>query len=189
MHKQSKEFFDKFQMIFSPNSEFREKAVDCYNRNTAFTNFIIERINKIIESMGYMSQNEYLRIDAIGYTTKKENLEPLPGLNAHLWDLQIAVEHENDPKDWLDEVVKLSHICCPLRVIIGYVPAECRNTEEDRLEYASKILQQLQCKDNLRFREFMVVLGNSGVKTENDYFNYKAYVLNHETFMFDPLEV
>lgn len=189
MHKQSKEFFDNFQMFFSPNSEFREKAVDCYNHNSAFTNFIIGRINEIIESMGYVSQNEYLRIDAIGYTTKKKNLDSSVGLNAHLWDLQIAVEHENDPKDWLDEVVKLSHICCPLRVVIGYVPAECRNNDGERLEYASKILQQLQCKDNLKHGEFVVVLGNSGAKTEDDYFKYKAYVMNHETFMFEPLEV
>ena len=186
MHKKSIEFFDNFQMTFSPNSYFREKAVNCYNCNTTFTTFIIGRINEIIESMGYSSQNEYLRIDAIGYT-KKENLESRAGLNVHLWDLQIAVEHENDSKDWLDEVVKLSHICCPLRVVIGYAPAESRNKDGERLEYASNILRQLRCKDNLKHGEFMVILGNSGVKMQDDYFNYKAYVLNSETFIFEHL--
>jgi hypothetical protein len=28
----------------------------------------------------------------------------------YLWDLEVAIEHENNDKLWMDEVIKLSHI-------------------------------------------------------------------------------
>ncbi len=189
MFEQSKWFFNEFNMLFKEGSIYQKKAIECYAHNTEFTDFIIERINAIIASKNYFSQNEYFRIDAMGYTTKWKSLKKIKGFNPHLWDLQIAVEHENDSKDWLDEVIKLAHVYCPLRVVIGYVPMENRDTADEKLlNYSAKALQLLQCKDNLKSGEFMVVLGNSGTKKPDDYFNYRAYVLNPETLTFENLE-
>ena len=45
----------------------------------------------------------------------------------------------------------------------------------------------LKCKNNVLTGEFMVIFGNCKTKSEKDYFNYKAYVLNPKAFKFDPL--
>ena len=188
MFEQSKCFFDEFAKIFQEGSLKRTEAIEKYIDNTAFTAFVIDEINGIIQKMNYQPQNEYFRIDSSGYTKRWEELEKISGLNPHLWDLNIAVEHENDAKDWLDEVIKLAHVCCPLRVVIGYVPMEKRSKEQILLDYAANALKQLKCADNITNGEFMIILGNSNTKGNvENYFNYQAYVLNAETFKFEKL--
>lgn len=199
MYQKSKVFFNEFCCIFAPGSELRNKAVSCYDNNPAFTNCVVERINAIIEKLDYNYQNEYFRIDASGWrprwTELQENIERPKKFNAHLWDLMIAVEHENDPKDWLDEIVKLAHICCPLRVVIGYLSvkqAEKYDTFKEYdmlyLDYAAKALTKLGCYYNLQHGEFMVVLGNSDTgRNPEKYFNYRAYVFDGAKERFVPL--
>ena len=190
MYSQSKLFFSNFSKIFNDQSSLRQEAVKSYAKNSEFTVFITNQINNIIEVMGYEHQNEYYRIDALGYTSQKNKLDIMKGFKAQCWDLKIAVEHENDPEEWLDEVIKLAHICCPLRVIIGYVPMHLREKGDSiRLEYAANALKRLDCSDNVVHGEFMVILGNCDTKgEEQNFFNYKAYVLNRETFAFENLE-
>ncbi len=186
MFEQSKWFFDEFSKIFEANSEFLQQANQSYQHNTEFTNFIIERINQIIKSRGWVAQNEYFRIDCMGYKSRYKELEKTSGLTPHLWDMEIAVEHENDDKDWLDEVIKLAHVCCPLRVVIGYVPEDKRSDDQNLLDYAANALKRLKCVDNVTRGEFMIILGNSNTKGKvENYFNYQAYILNAETFKFE----
>ena len=186
--QQSRWFFEEFSKIFEANSEYLQQATQSYQHNTEFTNFIIERINQIIKSRGWVAQNEYFRIDAMGYRSHYKDLEKISGFNQHLWDLEIAVEHENDKKDWLDEVIKLAHICCPLRVVIGYVPIEKRSEEQMLLDYAADALKRLKSADNVTRGEFMIIFGNSNTKGNVEkYFNYQAYILNAETFKFEKL--
>lgn len=188
MFEQSKWFFDEFNKIFAEDSVYREKAVEVYPHNTEFTNFIIDRINGIIKEKGNISQNEYFRIDCMGYESRYKELEKTNGLTPHLWDMEIAVEHENDDKDWLDEVIKLAHISCPLRVVIGYVPEDKRSDDQNLLDYAANALKRLKCVDNVTKGELMIILGNSNTKGKvENYFNYQAYVLNAETFEFEKL--
>ena len=190
--EKSKSFFEDFTGIFATDSPVREEAVKAYNNAKKFTDFIIPQINKII-SQKYCTQNEYFRIDAMGYTSRYQELPKYTRLESQLWDMDIAVEHENAHKKWLDEVVKLAHICCPLRVVIGYVPRNLRENDGEYLEYAASALSQLKyCKSNLMQGEFMVILGNSNIGTDVDsYFNYKAYVLHYnslaDTFEFKKL--
>ena len=191
MYKLSKEFFTRFNSIFSKDNPKRPIAVRKYTDSTAFTAFITSELNSIIGAMHYTPQNEYFRIDAMGYTSRWNELEKIPGFNSYLWDLEIAVEHENDSAKWLDEVIKLAHICCPLRVVIGYIPANLRPTADTkRLAYAVAALRTLACKENALNGEFMVILGNSNTHgQEQNYFQYKAYVLNRETFSFEELKM
>lgn len=190
MFDQSKWFYDEFRSTFSSNHPLRQTAIDAYTKNTSYTSFITQRINEIIASKHYNYQNEYYRIDAIGYTPRWTELDENQMLCGHLWDLEIAVEHENDAKDWLDEVIKLAHICCPLRVVIGYVPVEQRtHGDEERLMYASTAFQKLKCKNNITSGEFLIILGNSNTNGNvSDYFNYKGYVLNTQTMTFENLD-
>lgn len=188
MFEQSQRFFNEFIQTFAKDSMYRKKAVKTYPNNTEFTHFIIDRINGMIEKSGNIAQNEYFRIDSMGYRSRYKELEKANGLKPHLWDMEIAVEHENDDTDWLDEVIKLAHICCPLRVVIGYVPADQRNEDPTLLDYAAKALKRLKCADNVTKGEFMIILGNSHTNGEAEkYFHYQAYVLNAETFTFEKL--
>ena len=189
MNEKSKEFFNSFYALFEEGSKTREIAVQTYQYNKPFTDFIISQINCIIEKQGLKSQNEYFRIDSMGYKTRWQELDEKKGFNPHLWDLEIAVEHENDSKDWLDEVIKLAHICCPLRVVIGYVPCEKREKDMELLNYASHALKQLNCIDNILNGEFLIILGNCDTKKKVEkYFNYKAYVLDTKEFQFKELK-
>ena len=189
MYEKSKEFFNSFNSIFDTNSPTREIAVNEYPHTKSFTEFIIAQINKIIASQGLQPQNEYFRIDSMGYQSRWRELNKKTSFNPHLWDLEIAVEHENDPKDWLDEVIKLAHICCPLRVVIGYAPCTKRHKDMELLDYAAKALKKLNCLDNALKGEFLIILGNCQTqnKVEN-YFNYKAYVLDTNKIQFVELE-
>lgn len=185
-YDKSKTFFNAFNNLFAVNSETRKQAIDAYPHNTAFTDFIIDEINNIIKAQGMISQNEYYRIDSMGYMRRYTELEKRDRFNPHLWDLEIAVEHENDPKDWLDEVIKLAHICCPLRVVIGYMPADKRSEDQALLDYAADALKRLHCADNVTKGEFMIILGNSNTRGNVEkYFHYQAYVLNANTFRFE----
>ena len=180
-------FLAKFLNIFVDN---RLKAEETYYNNTVFTAFITEEINRILSDGKHEKQNEYFRIDAIRWTGKADDMEDTPGvqLKRHLWDLEVAVEHENDPKDWMDEVVKLAHIACPLRVVVGYMPWDKRNEDQRYLDHVGKWLNELLCKDNMQRGEFLIILGNcnTGGKKER-YFGYRGYLFNPERFRFEAL--
>ena len=182
-------FLESFQEIFK---EYPEEADAAYCNNKEFTRFIIKKINRLLKKFyGFNTQKEYFRIDAIGWTAKADTIIDTPGvsLKHHLWDLEVAVEHENDKKDWMDEVVKLAHLACPLRVVIGYIPWYRRESDEMYLDHVSKWLQDLQCRDNMQRGEFLIILGNCDTEREKDrFYNYKGYIFNSEYFRFEPLQ-
>lgn len=197
MYEKSKQFFNSFNSIFDTENPLREIAVSKYPDNTAFTEFIISQIESIIKEQPIdqkevYAQKEYFRIDAIGYTSSHEklpeNFTKKSRLKEHLWDLEIAVEHENDSTDWLDEVIKLAHVCCPLRVVIGYVPCNTRQDDMMLLDYVAQALKKLKCRQNLLHGEFLIILGNSNTKgKQENYFNYKPYVLDTKNCRFIEL--
>lgn len=133
---------------------------------------------------------EYYRIDAIGWKERKfEILEDASRhhVNPHLWDLCIAVEHENDPKDWTDELIKLAHINCPLKVIIGYVPCDERDDGELwRLDLAASWLSKLNAYQ-FSFGEYLLIFGNSSAANRSisyDRPDYRGYLLDPDSGKF-----
>ena len=105
-------------------------------------------------------------------------------LNPHLWDLCIAVEHENDPEDWTDELIKLAHISCPLRVIIGYAPCDDRmEGEMRRLKLAAMWLNKTSAFAT-GSGEFLLVFGNSAANDRSvdyDFYDYRGYQFDYES--------
>ena len=138
-----------------------------WNSQSEFTKLILKKIsNKILEEAEYEKEHqyEYLKIDLIGWKNLNDNLGNLPeNFNRHFWAFDVAIEHENDKTDWMDEVIKLSYINCPLRIVIGYAPKENRDSY---LIYVSNALNIL----NKRYRsirkeqEFMLILGDSDLE-------------------------
>lgn len=188
----AKSFLQKFLQIFEDE---REKAVKAYPSNKDFTRFIIPRINKILGNETFdqvLVSNEYFRIDAIKWSDLKPKIGDCKYLSKYLWDLEIAVEHENDDRAWMDEVIKLAHVCCSLRVVIGYLPHGKRCDADDAdikcLDYITVGLKELSCYNNMKHGEFMIILGNSRTsQNQKNYFGYKGYLFDAKTEKFIEL--
>lgn len=153
-------------------------------------------IHEIVRSSGLTVQHEYFRIDTIGwdgrYTELDEEEAKEVGLNRHLWDLKIAVEHENDKKDWLDELVKLVHIHCPLKVIIGYNHCDQRDEPESKkLAYAAKCMEKVKAFHATEDEEYLVILGNGASKDKKEAsyasFDYRGYRYNRTKQQFERI--
>lgn len=174
----AKMFFELFKSRIT-----KDKFWDLYRNNSEFTAEVTKEINAVIEEMGCQSQNEYFRIDATGWQGRYKEIEGEAkeiGMRAHLWDLIIAVEHENNPKDWTDELIKLVHIRCPLKVIIGYNYYDQRDSREiKKLEYAAKWINKTKAFNSNGKEEYLIILGNCHSKDkEMSYkeFDYRGYL-------------
>ena len=134
--------------------------MDIYrNHEKAYTKLVNKRIiHEIIENAvdeegtQLVPQHEYFRIDNIGYKHKyykiTEEERDDVGLWRHLWDLKIAVEHENSKKDWMDEVVKLIHIRCPLKIVIAYNNCDMREDGDiQKLDFIAKWMPEVAAFD------------------------------------------
>ena len=187
----AQEFLRDFQLLFI---EKKVEAIAAYCSNKKFTTFVMNEIEDIIKAHDFMIQKEYFRIDAIGWSPRADLIEDTEDvhLSHHLWDLEVAVEHENDQRDWMDEVVKLAHIVCPLRVVIGSLPWMKRNGGPEfdmlNLKHVVKELKKLKCFENMAHGEFLVILGNCNTfENSNHYFGYKGYLYDAQSQSFLPL--
>lgn len=193
----AKEFFKAYVDATNARNQNNE-LMEIYKKDAAFTPVITDIINGIIEEVaGYTHQNEYFRIDAVGWESHYEDMKEAAqkaGLkvNAHLWDLKIAVEHENNKADWSDEVMKLVHVKCPLKVVIGYSHSDERGeVERQKLDFVAEWMQKIEALQKGTDEEYLIILGNgSNRKTgKSDYtdFGYIGYIFNWETKKFDKL--
>ena len=192
-------FYRNFKMKTDRNRVINGRTLfEIYKKDAEYTPVITEIINGIISDAGYTSQNEYFRIDAIGWTSHYEEMKEdaeVKGLrmNAHLWDLRIAVEHENSKSDWSDEVMKLVHIKCPLKVIIGYSYSDERgDVERMKLDFVARWMQEIEAFDKGKDEEYLIILGNgcnhkTGVSDYDD-FGYVGYLFDWETRKFIKIE-
>lgn len=186
----AKEFWIEFKKLFREGSKELAIARANWKNSKNFTKNFVKEYFPVVMSNGneYETGFEYYRIDIIAYSKnvdEAEQIEKAIGLDKkkfspYLWDLKIALEHENDKKEWLDEVIKLSHINCPLRVVIGYATEDSR---ELRLRFASEMLQKKIGKHTPKGQEFMLILGKSGISSsEVNEDTYKAYIYEDGEF-------
>ena len=156
-----------------------------------FTKNVTKRIVNILEDNNIKTNKEYYRIDVIGFQQYETEISNKPDeLNTHLWKLIVAVEHENNHRDWTDELTKLLFINCPLKVLISYNHADKRDTDDKysdkkKLEYAAKVIKKLSPQEDPN-NEFLIIIGNCygiGIK-EYDVKDYRGYLYDkkEETF-------
>ena len=153
-------------------------------------------IHEIIKEAGLVPQHEYFRIDSIGYQHRYTEIDAHEaeevGLNRHFWDLKVAVEHENDRADWMDEVTKLCHIRCPLKVIIGYNYYDQRDTGDiEKLEFIAKWMPELSAFDSDSYEEILIIIGNAAPKDKAygtyEKFDYRGYLYDYENEAFERI--
>ena len=180
--------------------------MDIYrNHEKAYTKLVNKRIiHEIIENAvdeegtPLVPQHEYFRIDNIGYKHKyykitEEERDDI-GLWRHLWDLKIAVEHENSKKDWMDEVVKLIHIRCPLKVVVAYNNCDMRDDGDiKKLDFIAKWVPEVDAFDKNAKEEFLIIIGNGAPKHKANpnytKFDYRGYLYNASLGKFERIYV
>lgn len=172
--------------------------LDLYRNNEpAYTELVNKYIiHKIIKDAGMTAQHEYFRIDTVGWITQYEKMQKAAQdsqlkLSAHLWVLEIAVEHENSKQDWTDEVIKLIHVKCPLKVVISYNYCDERDTTEwEKLAFIAHWMQEVKAFAKGSDEEYLLIFGNCyNPKTKADYdtFDYRGYLYNRQTRRFDRI--
>lgn len=172
-----------------------------YHDNTRWTGLVTKLLRKQIESYELTSQTEYFRIDVTGWKSHWKDIEGRAcevGLKPHLWDLKIAVEHENNSSDWSDELIKLAHIRCPLKVIIGYTPCDLRaeGKEGRRLEFAADSLKMVEAFASASREEpkeeFLLILGNSSPHSSSNAaysdYGYRGYLFDYSVGSFKSID-
>ena len=195
----AKSFFEKFtNRIYSSKYIIEKYWKTDYS---TFTEFIMTHIiDEIIkgkeekeEAEEYMLSHEYFRIDASGWISNSDDIQHEAkklDLIPHLWDLKIAVEHENNRFDWTDEVIKLMHIRCPLKIVIGYNHSEHRDDESksDNAKIGAAIdwMQKVDAfKQVSEDEEFLIILGNAGKQPPNENdpcksIDYRGYLIKKD---------
>ena len=210
----AKDFFNRFienikvDMIYRDDKfpELKGKTyLQIYKNNTDFTKLVNRKIIEeiLISEYGKDSiSHEYFRIDSVAWESHYKDMKNELGLNPHLWDLKIAVEHENSLKDWTDEVIKLIHIKCPLKVIIGYNHCNRRDISDDtdkidgksdiaKLDFIAKWMKKVEAFAVGDDEEYLIILGNAQAdgtnKKEYVDFDYRGYLYNRETNKFERI--
>ncbi|MEG0409219.1 MAG: hypothetical protein RR623_10135 [Bacilli bacterium] len=104
---------------------------------------------------------EYFKID---YTIWRNYTNPVPelfkkfNLNKHCSKMLLAMEHENNGKDWTDEFAKLFSVHCELRVVVGYFDYE--TYEIDLLIiFLEKLTKKMLENCTSFFGEYLLILG------------------------------
>jgi len=147
-------------------------------------------VPQIFKELNLSPDNEYFMLDTIGWMPPEEDYDDINKkakelkLNTRLWDLMVAVEHENDKSDWIYELIKLAHVRCPLKVIIGYTPCDRRDDDIKKAEFAYECLTKLNVFMENTDEEFLIILGNAAPKDRNspfyDKFDFRGYILGKE---------
>ncbi|WP_155994816.1 hypothetical protein [Butyrivibrio sp. WCE2006] len=172
---------------------------EIYRDFKAFTELVNKYvIHNIIENdpSGLTVQHEYYRIDTVGWKSNYKDIvddASDAGLNPHLWDLEVAIEHENDVCDWTDEVIKLIHIKCPLKVIICYNHHDIRNENDlEKLSFVADCMNKVKAF-HYGDEEYLLIIGNASNsithKASYNCFDYRGYVLDSRDMKFSRLSV
>ena len=186
----AQEFWGRFSESLVTKREDAEKA---WKYNKDYTEFIIGMMEEIIGKndkggAGFETSKEYYRIDLTGWSQLRDKIKAdIPrnesyDFQPYLWDLEVAIEHENNDKLWMDEVIKLSHIACELRIVIGYVPVELKDEHIKYLDYVSNAINNnLKARDNMN-NDFLIILGDTKLKNGNKKCNYTPYIWKNNKF-------
>lgn len=183
----AEEFYKRFVDKVKENTRYEDKLLfDVYTSDMkAYIKAVSKKfIPQILNELNLSAENEYFKIDTIGWMPPEFEDEDADirkkarelKLNAPLMDLMVAVEHETDKSAWIYKLVKLSHIRCPLKVIVSYAPFGKRDEDIKKAEFAYECLTKLNIFIPNSDEEFLIILGNA-VSDDCCSFDFKGYIL------------
>jgi len=134
-----------------------------------WTDFIINILKKIGTDLGFEVAKEYFGID-VGYFTvdSKDRFD---------WNLDVAIEHENSDKTWMDEVCKLAHIAAQQKILIAYYNyLGAEESLESMLERAVERIKSRKYKT--RPQSWVFIFGPTSVDINHSFkvFEYDAEI-------------
>jgi len=118
---------EKFWLVFSTelNKAILEESkwFDYYCNNKKWTKFIINFLTNLSPKFGFETtmREHWPKIDLSYYDKAGDEWD--------IWACEVAIEHENDPKTWHNELCKLMLLNSGLKVLIAY-----RNITDKELE-------------------------------------------------------
>ena len=174
-------FWERFEKICKD-----EELKDNWNNTKKFTNRMLELLEYVVKEDNSIIEREYFRIDLITYKDTKTQTS-LGYLKNYSWDLLSAIEHENDSRLWVDEVVKLAHISARLRVVIGYMPLSEKQNQQKYIDEVSYVINDIMAWKQTRENEFLIIIGDSKVSEINQRCNYTPYIYKKDEERFLPL--
>ncbi|MBK7886856.1 MAG: hypothetical protein IPJ86_05975 [Bacteroidetes bacterium] len=140
------------------------KRMRLYDNDKKWTCFMKAAMKLIIDKLHYNKRDfctEYLRID---YTI-------CPGESPVSWDLDIAIEHENKLYLWEDELTKLLHINCGLRVLIAYYDNKNdKDLQKIRTMIVDSIAKRKYYTDD---QNWLLIFGPYFLNNDGDFVAYK----------------
>lgn len=164
-----------FDSYHNNPKDFREK----FSWNKNWTKYIQRTLKGILGGNKKEYYPEYFDID---HTWWESNEESFQKVKIREWIFKVAIEHENDSRDWTYEVEKLDSIICPLRIVIGYMP------NNEREEEKAIVKKQIEKMKNLEMvsGEFGVILLNKTLENgKEDPLNMKCYRITKK----EPIEL
>lgn len=189
----AKEFYKSLTAQIYSNSGDRGKihAEKIYRESTRYTQYIKEIIGEILSNAKTPNKVEinfeYYRVDVFAWEKAEDTFvskKPSKNFKEQFWKPVAAVEHENDYNSWMDEVIKLSYLKVPLKVVIGYVPMNKQLSEYEYIDYVSEALSLLKYEESEE-EEFLLIIGNACPNDETEYFGYRPYLYNLKTKKFE----
>ena len=177
-----REFFTAFKDIVKVKD-----YASIYSSNKDFTQKITKAIGTVLKQNGLEVNYEYYNVDVIGwqYSNTDDKFKALKKKakmtgNRKPWQLSVAVEHENNQKDWIYELIKIAQFSCSLKVVIGYTPyAKREEIEAERIAYAAECLKASSYSLN---GEYLLILGCCEKEEYSD-FEYRGYLFDGKAFI------
>jgi hypothetical protein len=123
------------------------------------------------EALGFRERNtisqEHLRLD-MAFWSHPHRSDPFE----EFWNVEVAIEHENNSETWFEEWVKLSHITCGLKVLITYHHHRPgKETLTERLDRVGKLHTDL--KYRLAADNWLLIFGPADYgPTDKTWFAY-----------------
>lgn len=154
-----------------------------------WTDLMMSVLQKTGFALGFFEpktiSREYLRLDMAFYSYPRRPED----CSDRLWNLEVAIEHENSSEGWLDEWVKLSHLSCGLKVLITYHDHRPgRPSLDDKLKIAKDIYGDLsfKCPED----SWLLIFGPTYYSPIKSWFGYtfdgRAFALHAESAQVFP---
>ncbi|MBS0619811.1 MAG: hypothetical protein JSR44_16615 [Spirochaetes bacterium] len=161
-------FWVEFSKFFSQSLKALKNWERKYEHRKTWTTALTEIFYAFGEKYGYRDRgevaSEYFRVDIIfsKWAPKQDDFA---------WDLDVAIEMENDTTQWYDEVVKLCHINCGLKVIMTY------HNYSDTEELSKKIERCVELIKNRKYHseanDWLLIFGPHSCADRKAFVAYK----------------
>ena len=169
-------FFRYFKDELMKQTENKDFS-DIYRDSRAYTK-IIKEIMKSFPCGGYHYAPEYFTIDHTWWEEEKRTDESTKMVYYH-WDFILAVEHENNWRDWTYEAEKLDFVHSQIKVVIGFQPNEKRRNiakEKQIVEKQRRLMKHLNPDEKI----YIILMNQDYAADAADPFDFRCYELTKE---------